>query len=42
MYRWKVVPAFLSLKGMRKNSKRPNGVMMVVLRTADFSRGTCK
>ena len=42
MYLWNVIPAFLSPKGIRRNSKRPKGVMMAVLGTADSSRGTCR
>ena len=39
---WKVIPAFLSLKGIRRNLKRLKGVMTADLGTADSSRGTCR
>ena len=35
MKRWNVIPAFFSPKGMRRNSKRPKGVMMAVFFTSE-------
>ena len=35
MKRWKDMPAFFNPKGMRRNSKRPNGVMIAVFFTSE-------
>ena len=35
MKRWNVIPAFFSPKGIQRNSKRLNGVMMAVFFTSE-------
>ena len=35
MKHWKDMPAFFNLKGIRRNSKRPNGVMIAVFFTSE-------
>jgi hypothetical protein len=34
LFRWKVAPAFIKPKGIRKNSKDPNGVVIAVFCTS--------
>ena len=35
MKHWKDMPAFFNPKGIRRNSKRPNGVMIAVFFTSE-------
>jgi hypothetical protein len=42
MRSWKVIPAFLSPKGIWQNSNNPNGVITAVLGMSAAATGTCR